>query len=174
MMNALANHHILPHNGKGVTKALAASVLIESINLDPKIASLFAGLATTLNPDHKAHSFDFDHLSKHNAVEHDGSLSRNDFAFGDNHTFDPKLWELYKESYGGASETDFASVSKARYARIAFSKKHHEDAKKDFQYGIKEFIFSYGESALFLGMLGGAKDGKIPLEYLRIFFGKCP
>jgi len=29
---------------------------------------------------------------------------------------------------------------------------------------------SYGESALFLGILGSPKDGKIPLEYLRVLF----
>jgi hypothetical protein len=30
----------------------------------------------------------------------------------------------------------------------------------------------YGESALFLGILGDPKDGKIPLEYLKVLFGK--
>lgn len=30
----------------------------------------------------------------------------------------------------------------------------------------------YGESALFLGILGDPKDGKIPLEYLKVLFGE--
>jgi len=45
-------------------------------------------------------------------------------------------------------------------------------AKKDWQYGIKEFILSYGESALFLSLLGDPKNGKIPVEYLRVLVGE--
>ncbi|KIW04492.1 uncharacterized protein PV09_04249 [Verruconis gallopava] len=37
-----------------------------------------------------------------------------------------------------------------------------------YLYGIKEVILSYGESALFLNMLG--KDGAAPLEWVRILF----
>lgn len=33
-------------------------------------------------------------------------------------------------------------------------------------------VKGYGESALFLGILGDPKDGKIPLEYLKVLFGK--
>jgi hypothetical protein len=55
---------------------------------------------------------------------------------------------------------------------VVAAKKAHEEAGKDFQYGIKEFVLSYGESALFLGLLGDPKEGKIPVEYLRVLFGK--
>lgn len=76
------------------------------------------------------------------------------------------------ETYGDAAETSFELASKARYDRLTASKKAHEEAGKDFQYGIKEFILSYGESALFLGLLGSPMEGKIPLEYLRVLFRK--
>jgi len=170
MINALANHSILPHNGKGITKAMAVEVLVKAINLDSKIANVFATGALTTNPDHSAHSFDLNHLQKHGVIEHDVSLSRNDIALGDNHSFDKSVWEGVMASYGEATETDFGLVSKARYERMMASKKSHEEVKKDFQYGIKEFILSYGESALFLGILGDPKEGKIPLEYLRVLF----
>ncbi|KAH7323887.1 Chloroperoxidase [Rhexocercosporidium sp. MPI-PUGE-AT-0058] len=170
MINALSNHHILPHNGKGITKGQIVSVLTQSINLDSKIANIFATGALTTNPDHSAHSFDLDHLRKHGVIEHDVSLSRNDIAFGDNHSFDKSVWEGVMKSYGEKTETDFKSVSKARYGRVMAAKKAHEDAGKEFQYGIKEFILSYGESALFLGILGDPKDGQIPLEYLKVLF----
>ncbi|KUJ06331.1 Cloroperoxidase [Mollisia scopiformis] len=170
MINALANHHILPHSGKKITKAMAVEALTSSLNLDSGIANVFASVAVTANPDHSAHSFDLDQVDKHGLIEHDVSLSRNDIAFGDNHSFNSELWEEVMKTYGDATETSFASVSKARYGRVAASKQAHADAKKDFQYGIKEFILSYGESALFLGILGSPKDGKIPLEYLRVLF----
>ena len=43
---------------------------------------------------------------------------------------------------------------------------------KDFAYGIKELVFSYGESALMMSVLGDPKEGKVPLEYVRILVGE--
>jgi len=171
MINALANHHVLPHSGKGITKAMAVDALVKSINLDSGIANMFSSVAVTANPDHKIiHTFDLDQLDKHGLIEHDVSLSRNDVAFGDNHTFNKEIWEAVMATYGDDTETNFETVSRARYNRMAAAKKTHADAKKDFQYSIKEFVLSYGESALFLGILGSPKEGKIPLEYLRVLF----
>lgn len=146
--------------------------LTRSINLDSSIANLFASVAITANPDHSSHSFDLDQVDKHGLIEHDVSLSRNDVAFGDNHTFNKEIWEESIKVYGENTETSFATVSQARYDRVIACKKAHAEAKKDFQYGIKEFIFSYGESALFLGILGSPDEGKIPLEYLKVLFRK--
>jgi len=170
MINALANHYVLPHSGKGITKAMAVEALTSSIKLGSSIANLFASVAVTANPDHSAHFFDLDQVDKHGLIEHDVSLSRNDIAFGDNHTFNKEIWEEVLKTYGDDTETSFATVSKARYDRLAACKKAHADAKKDFVYGIKEFTFSYGESALFLGILGSPSEGKIPLEYLKVLF----
>lgn len=172
MINALANHYVLPHSGKGITKGMAVEALTKSINLDSSIANVFASVAVTANPDHSAHFFDLDQIDKHGLIEHDVSLSRNDVAFGDNHSFDKEIWEDVMKTYGDATETNFASVSQARYERVEACKKAHADAKKEFQYGIKEFVLSYGESALFLGILGSPKEGRIPLEYLRVLFRK--
>ncbi|TVY82939.1 putative sterigmatocystin biosynthesis peroxidase, partial [Lachnellula suecica] len=170
MLNALANHHILPHSGKSITKSAAVTAITTSTNLSSAIANVFASVALTANPDHSAHSFDLDHVNKHGLIEHDVSLSRDDVAFGDNHSFDRAVWDGVMASYGEATETNFGSVSTARYERVVACKKAHEEAGKGFEYGIKEFVLSYGESALFLGILGDPKDGKIPLEYLRVLF----
>lgn len=151
---------------------MAVDILTRSINLDSKIANVFALGALSANPDHSAHSFDLDQVDKHGVIEHDVSLTRNDIAFGDNHTFDKDVWEKVLATYGTATQTDFATVSKARYDRVMASKQAHTDAKKDFQYGIKEFILSYGESALLLGILGSPKEGKIPIEYMKVLIRK--
>jgi hypothetical protein len=172
MINALANHHILPHSGHGITKEAAVAALTQSLNLSPTIATVFAAVAVTANPDKSAHSFDLDHVNKHGLIEHDVSLSRNDFLLGDNHSFNKEIWEEVVKTYGEETETSFESVSKARYERMLAAKKAHEEAGKDFQYGIKEFVLSYGESALFLGLLGDPNEGKIPVEYLRVLFGE--
>jgi len=167
MINALANHHVLPHDGKGITKEMAVNALISSINLDKGICNVFAAGALTTNPNAGAHAFDLNHLSKHGTIEHDVSLTRNDIALGSNTTFDKEIWAGVLKSYGDATITDFHSASKARYDRVIASKKAHEAAGKEYQYGIKEFILSYGETALLLGLLGDPKDGKIPIQYLK-------
>jgi len=100
------------------------------------------------------------------------SLTRNDYALGDNHTFNKEIWEKVLASYEGAEVGDFSSVSKARYERVLAAKKAHEEAGKAFEYGIKEFVLSYGESALFMGLLGDAKEGKVKLEWVKVLFGK--
>ncbi|KAF4636354.1 heme-thiolate peroxidase [Cudoniella acicularis] len=170
MINALANHHILPHSGKGISKSMAVTALTSTINLDSTIANVFASVALTTNPDHSAHTFDLDHVSTHGIIEHDVSLSRNDIAFGDNHTFNSEIWGKVIDSYGLEKETSFESASRVRYERVRACKAAHEAAGKEFGYGVKEFVLSYGESALFLGLLGSPEEGKIPLKYLRVLF----
>jgi hypothetical protein len=172
MMNSLCNHHILPHNGKGITKEMAVNALTNAINLDSHVASVFASGALTCNPDKTAHFFDLDHVSKHGILEHDLSLSRNDAALGDNTSFDQYIWGNVMKTYGDEENTNFKLASKAHYERFLACKKAHEAAGKDFQYGIKELILSYGETALFLGLLGDPKNGEIPLKYLKALFGK--
>ncbi|KAF2399119.1 Cloroperoxidase [Trichodelitschia bisporula] len=169
MINALANHSILPHNGKGITKEMAVKALGAAIHLDSNIASIFAAGGVAANPDHSAHTFDLNHVNKHNWIEHDCSLSRDDFAFGDNWHFNKEVFDSVMAHYGTAEKTDFAHASKARYLRIQASKEAHKRAGKEFTYGIKECIMSYGETALYLNLLG--KDGVAPLKWVRIFFG---
>jgi len=167
MINALANHHVLPHDGKGITKEMAVNALVSAINLDKGVCNVFASGALMTNPDSDAHSFDLSHLSKHGVIEHDVSLTRNDIALGSNTTFNKEIWDDVLKSYGDRTITDFHSASKARYDRVIASKKAHEAAGKQYQYGIKEFILSYGETALLLGLLGDPKDGKIPIQYIK-------
>jgi hypothetical protein len=168
-INALANHGILPHNGKGITKEMAVNAMVSSINFNPTLASIFAMAGVAANPNHSEHTFDLDHVDKHNWIEHDVSLSRQDTAFGSNSAFDREQFAKFLAVFGDKEATDFATASKARYLRVKESKAAHEKAGKEFTYGIKETIMSYGETALYLNLLG--HDGIAPLEWVRIFFG---
>lgn len=137
---------MLPRDGKGVTKEMTVKALTNAINFDPDIAKLFASVALSANPDAHAHTFDLNHVNKHGLIEHDVSLSRDDIAFGDNHTFNPDIWKSVLGTYGDSEETNFALASEARYNRLIACKKAHEAADKEFIYGIKEALFSYGVS----------------------------
>lgn len=175
-INALANHGILPHNGKGITKEAAITALKSAVNLGSSTATVFAVGGVGANPDHSAHTFDLNHVDKHNFIEHDVSLTRGDIAFGSNCDFSPETWKGVWDIYcsevpqGGDKVTSYESASKARYQRVLSSKAAHEKAGKEFHYGIKEVILSYGETALLLSVLG--KDGVAPLEWIRVLVGK--
>jgi Peroxidase, family 2 len=169
----LSNHHVLPHDGKGLTKDFIVKALSSSINLDPKIASLFATYAITLNPEKGADFFDLDHVCQHGAIEHDVSLSRQDIDLGgDNTTFDADVFSETIAVYGDAKETTFETASKVRAERFMACKKAHAAAKGHLQFGIKECFFSYGETALLLGFLGDPKNGKVPIDWIKTVFGK--
>jgi hypothetical protein len=172
-MNALANHHIFPHDGKGITKEMAVKALTATINFDATVAGRFYDVALKANPDHVATSLDLDHLSQHGVIEHDVSLSRNDAVFGDNHSFDKDTWNAVLEAFGNNRTTDVQLSSNVRYGRMAAAKKTHAEAKMDFGYGVKEMLFSYGETALYLSVLGDAEKGQASLDYLRVLIGRC-
>jgi len=120
------------------------------------------------NPDHSQHTFDLNHVSKHNWIEHDVSLSRQDIAFGSNEAFDKERFHSFIGSFGEVEGTDYKKASEARYKRVLESKERHEKEGKEWTYGIKELIMSYGETALYLNLLG--HDGVAPLEWVKIFF----
>jgi hypothetical protein len=125
---------------------MAVKAMTSAINLNAEIAKIFACAGLTTNPDAHAHSFDLNHVSKHGLIEHDASLTRDDIAFGDNHTFNPDIWKGVLDTYGDSKDTNFVLASEARYNRVIACKKAHEAANKEFTYGIKEAIFSYGVS----------------------------
>ncbi|KAL5393248.1 hypothetical protein DPSP01_000079 [Paraphaeosphaeria sporulosa] len=175
-INSLANHNILPHSGKNITKAMAVEALTKAFNIDPKIANVFAASGIFANPHHDATTFDLNMVTKHKYIEHDASLSRDDSAFGGGEKFDQAAFDMvlktYREAHPGKSDediaTDWVTAGHARWARVLASKEKHDVAEKTWIYGIKEAIMSYGETSLYLNLLG--KDGVAPLKWVRIFF----
>ena len=160
---------------------MAIKALTEALHVDERTAKVFAWGGVVANEKGKEEqNFDLDHVNVHGWIEHDVSLSRDDIAFGSNSAFSPERWnevlEVYKEgtlteegaSGVGPQEVTWESASKARYMRVKQQKERHEAAGKVFGYGIKEVVLSYGESALFMNVLG--KDGRTPLEWVRILF----
>lgn len=74
MLNALANHGFLPHDGKSITENKTVAALGSALNIDQELASFLFGFAVTTNPKPNATTFDLNHLSRHNVLEHDASL----------------------------------------------------------------------------------------------------
>jgi hypothetical protein len=57
MMNTLANHGFLPHNGRNITEANIISGLGAALNFDSALASLMFRMAIIANPEPNATFF---------------------------------------------------------------------------------------------------------------------
>lgn len=141
-----------------------------NIGLDLSTGFALGGLLTSPHPFKG--TFDLSDLKKHNFIEHDASLSRADLAIsGDAVTFRPEIWKGVMETYDGMVNTTLEAAALARARRAAQAK--IQNRKIDF--GFKPKLLSYGETALYLGAMGGSaglEKGEAPVEWINIWFCK--
>lgn len=73
MLNTLANHGFLPHDGKHITREQTENALFEALNINKTLASFLFDFALTTNPKNES-TFSLNDLGNHNILEHDASL----------------------------------------------------------------------------------------------------
>jgi len=170
-LNTLANHGHLPRNGKAITPEMFSTAIENVYNFDTVLGYLFGHLAipAVANNSLTTYTLDLDHLNLHDGIEHDASLSRNDFIQGDNHSFQPKLLEALLAD----AEGDFItaeSLAKARSRREKDSLAAGSPALTT-----KSTTLAYGESALILQALGipdASGNFKVPKASIQKWFGE--
>lgn len=74
MLNALANHGYLPHDGKDISKDRTITALGNALNIDKEFALALFQNALSANPEANATTFSLNDLTRHDVVEHDASL----------------------------------------------------------------------------------------------------
>jgi len=141
-----------------------------NVGVDFSTAIGSASLLSVLN-NPLATSFDLNNTDKHNfPIEHDASLSRADYYLdnGGNYSFNETIFNKVLAFYSGMNETSIPVAAKAKYVRV------QEEAGRDshFTYTAQQFILSYGETALYLSVMGDPITGVAPLEYVKVFFGE--
>ncbi|OBZ76314.1 putative sterigmatocystin biosynthesis peroxidase stcC [Grifola frondosa] len=79
MLNALANHGILPHSGRGITFRELGTAIRATYNVSP-VFGFFgpAQAANFLNRSYWTDTLDLSDLDVHNCIEHDASFTRDD------------------------------------------------------------------------------------------------
>lgn len=81
MLNAMANHGILPHDGKNISFRDLNTAVRQTFNFAPSFCFFVPKFsADFLNRSYWSGHFDLAELSLHNAIEHDASLTRQDAA----------------------------------------------------------------------------------------------
>ncbi|PYI07359.1 Cloroperoxidase [Aspergillus sclerotiicarbonarius CBS 121057] len=164
MLNTLANHGFLPHDGRDISEDRIVSVLNNSLNLDDELSQSLFEAALTTNPDPNATTFSLNDLSRHNILEHDASLSRQDFYFGDNHDFNQTIFDETR-SYWTTPLIDYKEAAQARLARVNTSMATNPT------YSVSEIglVFSYGETAAYM-LIFAEGDGTANRTWVEYFF----
>ena len=111
-----------------------------------------------------------DQLALHNVVEHDVSMTRLDFAQGDNNTPQPQLIaDLLASSSNGKTITipDFVGLRKQRYEK-------QKATNQTLEFKGMQVQIACTEIALILKVFGNGKE--VPVDYVKAFFqeGRIP
>ncbi|RYP92983.1 hypothetical protein DL770_000857 [Monosporascus sp. CRB-9-2] len=165
MMNTLANHNLLPHDGRNITKQDVIKATGAALNFKESLASLMFDMAVIANPEPNATYFTLDHLNRHNVLEHDGSLSRLDAYFGNNHVFNEEVFEQTKKYWTGPV-LDPEMLANSKLARQLDSKAFNPT------YTFTETVehFSLGELAAPIIAFGDLQSGKVNRTLVEYFF----
>ncbi|KAF2476480.1 Cloroperoxidase [Lindgomyces ingoldianus] len=166
-LSSLANHNIIPHNGKSLSVPLLVNAMVISLNFGEDLATFLAlaGLKTSSNP--ASTIFNLDDLNKHSLIEHDASLSRADFNLGgDSHTFSQEIFDETLSYFGALEEISIADAGAARWGRVLTEQKR--DPK--FNYTAQARFLSYAESAVYFRVLNNPKTGRTPVDFIKILF----
>jgi hypothetical protein len=98
-------------------------------------------------------------------MEHDGSLSRNDIYFGDNHSFNQAIFDTVAAHFGHET-ISIKQAGVARSERI----KAARAANPDFELTDDGENFSRLETALYLRLFGHGTEGHARTEWVEILF----
>lgn len=158
----------MPRDGRNLTVPLLVEKLDLGLNVSPETAAALAASGLTLSADPSTGAFDLDDLNKHNAIEHDGSLSRKDIDLGGNEKFSKEVFDQTIRFYGGATEIGFKEVAAARWGRIQNSRA----TNPKFTYGPGQRFGSHFESSAYHRLLQNPETEKARLDWIKIFFCK--
>ncbi|KAI2464906.1 Cloroperoxidase [Annulohypoxylon bovei var. microspora] len=165
MLNTLANHGFLPRDGKNLTLEATVNGLAEGLNFNTSLATVMFHVATTANPTPNATFFTLDQLNVHNVLEHDGSLSRSDAFFGNNHVFNESIFEQTIQ-YWTDPIIDINMLANGRMARVLTSKAFNPN----FTFTSTMNDFSFGEVIAPIVAFGDLDTAMVNRTLVEYFF----
>lgn len=183
MLNTLANHGLLPHNGKDISQEVITEVLNNTLNLADGLSAFLFEEAMTTVEDPKATTFSLSDLNCPGILEHDGSLrylplqkhrgnqadllSRQDTYFGNNHEFNQTIFDQTK-SYWTTPLIDMYQAAEAHEARLNTSKA----TNPTFNLSETGLTFSFGETAAYMIVFEDTNLGYANRSWVEYFFGE--
>ncbi|ESK95710.1 hypothetical protein Moror_12504 [Moniliophthora roreri MCA 2997] len=183
-LNTLANHGFLPRNGRNITVSmilqagfgtpclrisdhiqwLTLSSFLDGYHIEPDALMLAAKVGLTTSPEPE--TLTLDNLKQHGVIEHDASLSRQDFAIGDNLHFNEAIFETLASSNPGSDVYNITSAGQVMQARLEDSLARNPNVTNSGT----ELVIRMFESALYLSVMGNASAGVAPKNFVQKFF----
>ncbi|KAJ5103881.1 hypothetical protein N7532_004410 [Penicillium argentinense] len=165
MMNTLANHGFLPHDGKNLTEKTVVQALKSALNFNTSLGSLMFEMAIVANPEPNATFFTLDHLNRHNVLEHDASLSRSDAYFGNNHIFNRTIFDETRAYWTDPILTP-NMLANSKLARQINSRA----SNPQYTFTSKTEAFSIGEVSAPIVAFGNMDSGLVNRTLVEYFF----
>ncbi|KAK7054356.1 hypothetical protein VNI00_003550 [Paramarasmius palmivorus] len=120
------------------------------------------GLLTSNEPT----TFTLDDIKKHGVIEHDASLSRQDFALGDNLHFNETIFTTLANSNPGSDVYNTTSAGQVQHERLADSLATNPNVTNTAEIALARSF----TSALYLSVMGNPITGVAPKNFVQIFF----
>uniref|UniRef100_UPI0030131EC9 rDcaUPO n=1 Tax=Daldinia caldariorum TaxID=326644 RepID=UPI0030131EC9 len=165
MLNTLANHGFLPHDGKNIDVNTTVNALSSALNLDDELSRDLHTFAVTTNPQPNATWFSLNHLSRHNVLEHDASLSRQDAYFGPPDVFNAAVFNETK-AYWTGDIINFQMAANALTARLMTSNL----TNPEFSMSQLGRGFGLGETVCYVTILGSKETRTVPKAFVEYLF----
>ncbi|PRP75985.1 hypothetical protein PROFUN_01701 [Planoprotostelium fungivorum] len=147
-LNTLANHGYLPRDGKNITKMDIITGLFQGFNVGRDIGLILANVVFKKYGTNTVSLLD---LQKHNMIEHDASMTRNDNALGDSTLVNATLLQGLFDSSSDKKVITWKDMVAYRRIRHADSKLRNpnfvwtEDQKKSASGEVTIFQLVFGE-----------------------------
>lgn len=176
-LNALANHGFLPRDGKNLDFKMIDQAAHDAYNFvhgflkDPVDMVFKFNISTSDRPSETFHLVD---LARHNTIEVDGSLTRNDIYFGDDLHFDATVWNPVAKDLGLDNPHYFdryltvETAAQATKNRLALAKR----VNPEFTASQQQHLTEYGTTALYLLTLQEEKKGAAPKSWVKALLCK--
>ncbi|KAF9265235.1 Cloroperoxidase [Marasmius fiardii PR-910] len=163
-LNTLANHGFLPRDGKNISipMILEAGRLAYNMQQDILLGAAKVGLLTSED----ILTLSLEGLKEHGVIEHDASLSRGDFALGDNFHFNETIFSTLADSNPGSDVYNTTSAGQVLHARLEDSNKNNPNVTNSET----QLIIRSGESGFYLSVMGDPVQGVAPKKFVQIFF----
>ncbi|KAJ7603195.1 Cloroperoxidase [Mycena polygramma] len=166
----LANHGFLPRDGKNISipivrLMLRLIIVLDGFNVQPDAILVVAKLALLSGSDPT--TFNLDGLALHGLIESDTSISRGDFALGDNLHFNETISATLAAANPGVDYDNATSAAQVQDICLADSITTTPNVTNT----AKKLLFRTGASTLYLSVMGDPLTGWPPRSaFVQIFF----
>ncbi|KZV96010.1 putative chloroperoxidase [Exidia glandulosa HHB12029] len=160
-LNAMANHGILPRDGRGIPIAGLGPALCDTYNFSSSFAYFTLNyMAEMLQKSYAYDTFDLSDLLVHNGIEHDASLTRYDVSRQPDQAVPAQdLVDQLLASATGRDKQGNAMLTFADLTRFSTERRDHSRATNG-QYTLSTFhkLFGSSNTTTLITIYGGRVD----------------